>query len=80
MMDSIADLMKDKRPQEPPQMKALREYIENNHGVKVHVSASQFGYTVTVPSAPLATILQMELPQIKAECNLDKKLFIQIAG
>ncbi len=77
-MDSIADLMSAKRPDEPPQLKALREYVLTNHGEKIKTAVSQFGYTITVPNAPLASTLRMEVPQIRVACGLDKKLFIRI--
>ena len=77
-MDSLANLMKDRKPQEPPQLKALRDYVKNNHNSEIKTSISQFGYTIIVPNAPLASTLQMEVPKIKVSCNLDKKLFIRI--
>lgn len=77
-MDSISDLLQSKRPQEPPQLLALRDYVEKHHSSKSQTGISQLGYSLTVPSAPLASTLRMELPQIQKECNLDKKLFIRI--
>lgn len=77
-MDNLFDLLQVKKPNEPPQLKALREYVKNNHGENIQASTSQFGYTITVPNAPLASDLRMEVPKIRIECNLDKKLFIRI--
>lgn len=79
-MDSLSDLLKSKSPQEPPQIIALKKYVANNHGIDIDASVSQNGYTISVPNAPLASILRMELPKIQSECNLDKKLFIRISG
>lgn len=79
-MDSVADLLQGKQPNEPPQLKALRAYVKENHGVDVVASVSSTGYTIAVPNAPLASILRMEMPQINVACNLDKKLFIRISG
>lgn len=77
-MDSLSDLLHAKRPKEPPQLQALRDYVKSTHNVDVYVGTSQFGYTLMVPNAPLASTLRMEIPQIKVACNLDKKLFIRI--
>jgi hypothetical protein len=77
-MDSIGNVLQGLQPKEPPQLQALRSYVRERHGVAVAVSISTFGYTLTVPNAPLASTLRMELPQIKAVCQLDKKLFIRI--
>jgi len=77
-MDSIADLMKAKKPNEPPQLQAMKDYVNSKHNEVVKCSVSQFGYTLIVPNASLATTLHMETPKIIQECNLDKKLFIRI--
>lgn len=79
-MDSLSDILKQSRPQEPPQIQALKQYVFDKHGITITASATQRGYIISVPSAPLATILRMELPQIEAKCNLDKKLFIRISS
>ena len=77
-MDSLHDLLKSKTPNEPPQIKALKQYMLKHHNSEVKCSVSSMGYSVTVPNASLASTLQMETPKIKEECNLDKKLFIRI--
>jgi hypothetical protein len=77
-MDSIAELMKAKQPSEPPQLQAMKTYIFENHHQIVRCSVSQFGYSIIVPNASLASTLRMETPQIIAACGLDKKLFIRI--
>ena len=79
-MDSISDVLKQSKPNVPPQIEALKQYVLHNHGVSVTASATTRGYVVSVPTAPLATILHMEMPQITSQCNLDKKLFIRIDG
>ena len=79
-MDSIADLIKSKAPNEPPQIKALKSYVLKHHKMTVQVSITQLGYSLTVPNGMLATTLQMEMPKIQTECGLDKKLFIRIGS
>lgn len=79
-MDSISDLMKNRSPQEPPQVRSLKDYVKNNHNESVNVEISHSGYIIVVPNAPLASVLRMEIPQIKVECSIDKKLFIRISG
>ncbi len=77
-MDSLEDLLKSKKPQEPPQITALKKYVEVHHGEKSQVAVTHLGYSLTVPNASLASTLHMEVPKIILECNLDKKLFIRI--
>ncbi len=77
-MDSMQDLLNIKKPQEPPQISAMKNYALKHHNVVVKCSVSQLGYSITVPNASLATTFHMESPKIVEECNLDKKLFIRI--
>ena len=78
-MDNISDLLKAKKPQEPPQLQALKSYVLEHHGEIIKCSVSQSGYIISVPNASLASTLHMETPKIIQQCNLDKKLFIRIA-
>jgi hypothetical protein len=77
-MDSMQDLLKNKKPQEPPQISAMKAYVFENHNQMVKCSMSHFGYTIIVPNASLASTLHMETPKIIESCSLDKKLFIRI--
>jgi hypothetical protein len=77
-MDSMKDLLSAKRPSEPAQLQAMKDYVLSKHNEVVRCSVSQFGYTLIAPNASLASTLHMETPTIILECNLDKKLFIRI--
>lgn len=77
-MQSLSDMMKDRRPEEPPQVSALKKYMRDKHHVDSKVSLNQSYYRLIVPSAALAGRLRMESPQIITECELDKRLVIQI--
>jgi hypothetical protein len=77
-MDSMQDLLNVKKPQEPPQLLAMKNYVLENHNQVIKCRVSQFGYTIIAPNAVLASILHMETPKIIEKCELDKKLFIRI--
>ncbi len=77
-MDSLSELLKSNRPAEPPQIKALKEYVKKFHDEPAQARVGQLGYSLTVPNSSLASNLQMEMPKIVEYCNLDKKLFIRI--
>ena len=79
-MDSLSDLMQDRRPQEPPELKALRDYVKTNHNSDAKVAVTTMGYSLTVNNAALASNLRMEVPQIRIACGLNKKLFIRIGS
>ena len=77
-MDALQDLLASKKPNEPPQLAALRNYVRSHHDQPAATGITHLGYTLTVSTAPLASVLQMEMQQIRTECDLDKKLFIRI--
>jgi hypothetical protein len=74
----MQDLLKSKKPSEPPQLTAMKTYVLENHGQVIKCSMSYSGYTIIAPNASLASTLHMETPKIIESCNLDKKLFIRI--
>jgi hypothetical protein len=78
-MENISDLLQAKKPQEPPQLLALKAYVLEHHSEVIQCSMSQTAYTISVPNASLASTLHMETPKIIEHCNLDKKLFIRIS-
>ena len=77
-MDALSDMLLHRKPAEPPQLKALREYVALHYNSKAAAGVSRLGYTLTVANASLAATLRMELPSIAEKCQLDKKLFIRI--
>jgi hypothetical protein len=79
-MDSLADLIINRQPQEPPELKALRDYVKVNHDSVAKVAVTKMGYSLTVDNAALASNLRMEVPKIRVACGLNKKLFIRIGG
>lgn len=79
-MDSLSDLVNKKLPQEPPQVAALKDYVKNNYGESAAVSVNPKFYRIRVASASLAGRLRMDTIQITKECELDRKLVIQIGS
>lgn len=77
-MDPLSDLLKNKAPNEPPQVTALKKYAKNKHNANISVRVSKSHYLITVPSAGLAHKMRIETSQITTECDLDKRLVIHI--
>lgn len=77
-MDQLSDLLRNIKPTEPPQIQAMKDYVRNHHNVSVKIAVTNLGYSMTVPTGIIASQLQMEIPKIQQECDLDKKLFIRI--
>lgn len=79
-MDSIADLLNTRKPQEPEQFKKIKSYILEHHNTSVKVSISRDSLVITVPSAPLSSIIRMEIPKIQKECKFENKIIIRIGS
>lgn len=79
-MDSIGSVLTSKLPQEPPQFRAIKDYIKKHHDEACRVSVHRDSYIVTVGSAPLATILRLEIPTMQQECQLDLSVRIHIGS
>jgi hypothetical protein len=78
-MDSLAQLLKNNVPEEPPQMTALKQYVKENYDEMAHVIMSRDSYVLSVPSGGLASRLHMERQDIVTACHLDKPLRIHIS-
>ena len=77
-MDSMDELLKIRKPQEPPQVTALKEYAKKNHNTDIQVRINANNYLISVPGAALAHKFRIETPRIVEECGLDKRLVIHI--
>jgi hypothetical protein len=78
-MDSISKLLKDRKPDEPKQVDALKLYIKAHYDIESAVKILNENYLISVPSAAVAQKLRFETATITKECNLDKRLIIHIS-
>jgi len=78
MTDSLGDLLADKGLQEPPEIKIIKDYVQDQFKVDVHVAVGPKQILILVPSAALAGALRMQLHQLQQLCQTDKKLVIRI--
>lgn len=77
-MDNLQELLGASALSEPPQIKALKNYVLKHYDSTCSVSVGSTGYVLAVTSAPLANTLQLEKRDIETDCNLDKPLRIRI--
>ena len=78
-MDKLSDLMGMSLPVEPPQIKALKNYVKERYQAESSVTATKNTYILAVKSSGLAANLQHETTEIKQACDLDKPLRIRIS-
>lgn len=77
-MDSLFKILTQKDFSEPPEIQAIKKYVEDNYQTKVKVQVRDKDILVKVPSSALANTLRLNSPHIKRRCQLEKKLTFQI--
>lgn len=64
-MDSLADLLARRKPDEPPEIKAIKDYIQHHFGEVVAVMVRERDIVVTVRSSALSGALRMHTHHIQ---------------
>jgi len=77
-MDSLSDILHRKSFDEPPEMAAIKKYVEEEFKIKVGVQVRERDIVVNVPNAALANTLRLRGPEIKRRCQLTKRLTFRI--
>lgn len=78
-MDSLHTILSNKDFDEPPEMSAIKKYVQDEFKTDVSVQVRDKDIVVTVSSAALANTLRLRGPEIKRRCQLDKKITFRIA-
>lgn len=78
-MDSLHTILSNKDFDEPPEMSAIKKYVQDEFKTDVGVQVRDKDIVVTVHSASLANTLRLRGPEIKRRCQLDKKITFRIA-
>jgi len=58
-MDSIADLLAARKPSEPPEIRAIKDYVQQHFKETVQVMLRERDIVITVRSSALAGALRM---------------------
>jgi hypothetical protein len=77
-MDSLFTLLDKKDFEEPLEVKAIKKYVLNKFNAKVGVQVREKDIIVLVNSAALANTLRLSSPEMKRQCNLNKRLSFRI--
>lgn len=77
-MDSIKDLLAGAKRNEPPEIAAIKDYIQQHFNSRAGVLLQERQVVISVPSAALAGTLRMHLPQLQELTGTDKRLVIRI--
>jgi hypothetical protein len=77
-MDSLQSILHNKDFDQPPEIAAIKKYIQTEFGVDVGVAVRDQTITISVTSAALANTLRLCGPVIKRRCQIDKRLSFRI--
>lgn len=77
-MDSISDLLGKRMPQEPDEIKRVKQYIDEQFHAGSTVALQGESLVITVKSASLANMLRLRITQLQEASGTDKKLILRI--
>jgi hypothetical protein len=77
-MDSISDLLGKRMPQEPDEIKRVKQYINEQFHASSTVALQGESLVITVKSASLANMLRLRITQLQEASGTDKKLILRI--
>lgn len=77
-MDSLLSILGNKNFDEPPEIAAIKKYVQDEFHAEVAVQVRDKDIIIAVPSAALATTLRLRGPEMKRRCQLEKRLTFRI--
>jgi hypothetical protein len=77
-MDSLFKILQRKDFDEPPEIAAIKKYVQDEFKTDVGVQVRDKDIVIMVPNAALAGTLRLRGPEIKRRCQLDKRLTFRI--
>jgi len=78
-MDSLQDILARYDNTEPPELTAIKQYVDEHFHTPVSVSLNGDTIIITVPSAALANTLRLNSTTICRKCKITKRLLFRIS-
>lgn len=77
-MDNLGDLLRQRDMDEPPEIRAIKDYVRRYYDTEVSVSLTQRGIVVAARSAALIGSLRMNLPKLQEAAGTNKRIMLRI--
>jgi hypothetical protein len=77
-MDKLEDLLGRYAPAEPPEVAAIKQYIQATFSADAQVGITEKAITVTVTSAALANTLRFHATKLQKAADTDKRIVLRI--
>jgi len=78
MSNSLADLLANKDFDEPEEMRAIKQFVQEHYQADVEIQIREKELIVTTPSAALANTLRLKLPELRKAAATDKRIVLRI--
>lgn len=79
-MDSLSNLLSDRAFDEPAEVTAIKQYVQDTYQSTVAVQLREHDILIIVSSAALAARLRHDLPALKAAAETNKRLHFRITS
>jgi len=77
-MDGLGDILSRKDFEQPPEVRAIKEYVRRYYETEVKVTVQPHAIIVSARSAALIGSLRMNLPKLQDAAATDKRLILRI--
>jgi hypothetical protein len=78
MSDSLGDILNKKQYNEPPEVRMIKNFVNNIVGAEPSVSMRNDSFIVIVQSAAAAGTLRFHVRNLQAELRTQKRIIIRI--
>lgn len=77
-MDNLFNILQRKDFDEPPEVRAIKEYVRRYYDADIKVTLQPHAIVVSARSAALIGSLRLNLPKLQKAANTDKRIMLRI--
>jgi len=77
-MDDLREILGRRDFDEPPEVRAIKEYVRRYYETEVKVTVQPHAIVVAARSAALIGSLRLNLPKLQAAANTEKRIILRI--
>lgn len=77
MSDSLGDLLARRDFDEPPEIRAIKDYVRRYYDAEVRVTVQPHTIIVSARSAGLIGSLRLNLPKLQQAAGTDKRIMLR---
>lgn len=77
MSDSLGDLLARRDFDEPPEVRAIKDYVRRYYDAEVRVTVQPHAIVISSRSAGLIGSLRLNLPKLQQAAGTDKRILLR---